>query len=147
MASSSNPTVEQAAAIPFRRRKDIWEFCLITSIRRGKWGFPKGMIDPGETFVETALKEAYEEAGLHGEIVGEPLGNYEYGKWGLWLNVTVVLMDVTRTDDEWDEQHMRRRRWVNEDKARKLLEKPELHDLLDVATERIFALSDSRNAS
>lgn len=140
MTSKSKQAVEQAAAIPFRWRDDQLEFCLITSVRRGKWGFPKGMIDPGETFEETALKESHEEAGLHGEILGKPLGNYEYGKWGMWLNVTVVLMEVDRADDEWDEQHVRRRRWVKEDKARKLLDKPEHQELLDDAVERIFAL-------
>jgi len=142
MASQSQQVVEQASAIPFRRRKGKLEFCLITSARKGKWGFPKGMIDPGETYLETALKESHEEAGLHGEIVGEPVGNYEYGKWGLWLNVTVVLMQVTCADDEWDEQHIRRRCWVGENKARNLLGRPELRELLGDAMERISALGD-----
>ena len=98
------------------------------------------MIDPGETFVETALKESVEEAGLFGEIVGEPIGCYEYGKWGLWLNVTVVLLEVTRADDEWDEKHLRRRCWVGQNKARNLLDRAELRALLDDAIERIAAL-------
>jgi len=142
MASQSQEVIEQAGTIPFRKRKGKVEFCLITSSRKQKWGFPKGMIDPGETYLETALKESHEEAGLHGEIIGEPIGNYEYGKWGLWLNVTVVLMQVTRVEDEWDEQHIRRRRWVSETKARNLIDRTELCALLGDAVERITALDD-----
>ncbi len=142
MASQSQQVVEQAGAIPFRKRKGKLEFCLITSARKKKWGFPKGMIDPGETYLETALKESHEEAGLHGEIIGDPVGSYEYSKWGLWLNVTVVLMQVTRVEDEWDEQHIRRRCWVSESKARNLIDRTELRALLGDAVERISALSD-----
>ena len=57
-----------------RCRNGQYEFCLITSLRKGRWGFPKGITDPGETHVETALKEADEEAGLRGRIVGDSLG-------------------------------------------------------------------------
>jgi 8-oxo-dGTP pyrophosphatase MutT (NUDIX family) len=32
--------------------------------------FPKGTIDPGETPQQAALREAFEESGLHGEITG-----------------------------------------------------------------------------
>ncbi len=142
MASQSQQMVEQAGAIPFRKRKGKIEFCLITSIRKGRWGFPKGMIDPGETQNETALKESYEEAGLHGELFDEPLGCYEYTKWGLCLNVTVLLMQVTHAEEEWDEQHVRNRCWANESKARRLLDRPELVELLDNALERIDEIHD-----
>ncbi|MBQ6570757.1 NUDIX domain-containing protein [Candidatus Saccharibacteria bacterium] len=32
------------------------------------WGFPKGHSEPGETFIETALRETREEVGLEVEI-------------------------------------------------------------------------------
>ncbi len=142
MASQSQQMVEQAGAIPFRWRRGKLQFCLITSIRKGRWGFPKGMVDPGETHVETALKESYEEAGLHGEIVSEPLGCYEYAKWGMWLNVTMLLMQVAQTDKDWDESHVRERRWADEAEARRLLDRDELLDLLDIALQQIDELTD-----
>lgn len=40
---------------------------------RGEMSFPGGRLDPGETFVEAALREAHEEVGLHQqqvEVVG-----------------------------------------------------------------------------
>ena len=30
-----------------------------------KWDLPKGHVEPGETFLEGALRECYEETGLH----------------------------------------------------------------------------------
>ena len=129
--------LEQASAVPFRWRGTRVEFCLITSIHKGRWGFPKGIIDPGESVVETALKEAHEEAGLHGRIVGTPLGSYQYHKWGRDLNVTVRLMQVEGVDQTWDEEQLRKRRWVDAHQAERLLAKPELKRLLAVAIARI----------
>lgn len=137
MASGTSETLQQATAIPFRWRNGKLEFCLITTMQEGHWAFPKGMIDPGESSDETALKEAHEEAGLDGTIVGQPLGAYHYAKWGKELQVTVRLMRVTKAADHWDEAHHRQRRWAAPDEARRLIERAELRQLLDVAIERI----------
>ncbi len=134
--ADSSPLL-QAAAIPYRLREGRPEFCLITSIRRGTWGFPKGIVDPGETASETALKEAEEEAGLHGRIVGEPLGAYQYDKWNTTLQVTVYLMEVTAADDDWEEADLRSRTWHRADEARAAIQRRELRKLLDVALQRI----------
>ena len=133
---ADNP-LQQACAIPYRLREGEPEFCLITSIKRGKWGFPKGIIEPGETPEETAVKEAEEEAGLHGRIVGEPIGQYRYYKWGTTLLVTVYLMEVTGVDDDWEEAELRTRIWRRADEARAAVGRTELRQLLDVALERI----------
>ena len=129
--------LQQSSVIPYRRNGQSLEFCLITSLRKGLWGFPKGIIDPGETYVETAIKEVHEEAGLTGRIHGSPLGSYEYAKWGTRLAVTVVLMEVTRCDDEWDESDVRERRWVGLSEAKVLLSRVALHELLDKAVARL----------
>ena len=136
MASDEAPLL-QAAVIPFRLRDGQPEFCLITSIRKGTWGVPKGIIDPGETAPQTAVKEAEEEAGLHGRIVGEPLGQYRYYKWNTTLEVTVYLMEVTAADDDWEEADLRDRVWRRADEARAAIRRDELRELLDVAIERI----------
>ena len=127
----------QASAVPYRYRDEAPEFCLITSFRGGRWGFPKGISDPGETPLETALKEADEEAGLHGRIEGDPLGEYEYSKWGTVLAVTVYLMRVTAVDEDWEEAGVRRRRWCRAGEAREMLHREELRGMLDAAMERI----------
>ena len=111
----------QAGAIPFRRTRGRVEFCLVTTSRGSKWGFPKGIIDPGETPHQTAHKEVREEAGLHGTILGGPVGSFQQTKWGATFAVRMFLMEVTRVDKGWDEQAVRRRRWCDEEEARSLV--------------------------
>jgi 8-oxo-dGTP pyrophosphatase MutT (NUDIX family) len=134
---SFRPPIQQVSAIPYRCAKDGAEVCLITSIKKGRWGFPKGIIDPGETYVQTALKEAHEEAGLHGRILDDPVGVYEYAKWGTTLSVTVVLMEVTQCDDDWEESEMRQRRWVTPDVARQLVARRDVQRLFELALTRL----------
>ncbi len=143
--SSESPreTILQASAVPFRRRGRQLEFCLITSITRGQWGFPKGIIDPGDTLIETAINEAHEEAGLEGRILEGPLGTYEYSKWGAILQVTVLLMEVTACHDHWDEESARQRCWLPYDEALARLPKRKLQTLLEAAHRRITSTSGS----
>ncbi len=37
----------------------------------GHWALPKGLVDPGEDAVATAVREVFEETGLHVRPVGE----------------------------------------------------------------------------
>jgi hypothetical protein len=41
------------------------------------------------------------------------VGSYRYQKWGTDLDVVVYLMEVTRTDDDWQEAELRDREWVS----------------------------------
>jgi 8-oxo-dGTP pyrophosphatase MutT (NUDIX family) len=127
---------QQASAVPFRRRPTGLEVCLITS-SAGRWLFPKGLIDPGETPTQTALKEALEEAGLHGRLLGDPLGSYVVRKNGHTVCLLAFLMEVKRSDHVWHEADWRQRRWVSIDKARTLLEQPELRACLEAALARL----------
>ncbi len=130
--------IRQAGVIPYRMRDGKPEFCLITSARKQRWAFPKGIIDPGETREEAALKEAYEEAGLHGKVKGEPLGSYRYSKWGCDLRVVMLLMKVKRSAKVWEESDVRKRVWVRTNKARKLVYRKELKKMIDIAVNRIL---------
>ena len=135
-ASSGKNGFDQACAVPFRKLGKRLEFCLITS-SSGRWVFPKGLIDPGDTAAVTARREALEEAGLHGRLVGQPLGCYEARKNGRLLSVVVLLMEVTRCDDHWEEAHRRQRCWVCRTGARQLLSQPVLLDCLEAAVSRL----------
>ena len=43
----------------------------------GTWALPKGNVDPGESPEQTAVREAFEETGVHGTLV-EKLGDVRY---------------------------------------------------------------------
>lgn len=45
--------------------------------RPGTWALPKGNIEPGEQPDETAVREVWEETGVHGTLV-EKLGDVKY---------------------------------------------------------------------
>lgn len=137
MQPDSLPTLAQASAVPYRPVGDAVEFCLITSLSSGRWGFPKGMVDPGETLTETALKEAHEEAGLSGRIVGEPIGEYSYAKWGSMMSVTAFLMEVEDAADAWLEADRRQRRWATPEEAARMLDRRYLARIFRWARERL----------
>jgi phosphohistidine phosphatase len=130
-------TILQASAVPYRIRKGKPEFCLITSSSGKRWGFPKGIIDPGETPTDTAIKESWEEAGIDGVIEGNPLGCYTYCKWGTQLEVTGLLMHITATHEDWPEAEMRDRRFCHADEAEALIDREGVRELLAAAVERI----------
>ena len=130
--------IPQVCVIPFRREGDRIEICLITSLNKQRWIFPKGIIDPAQSCEEAALNEALEEAGLHGQVLGEPLGAYEDTKWGAMLRVTALMMEVTGCEDKWLEADVRERRWVSPEHASELLSKSILREFVDTAVRRIL---------
>lgn len=68
------------AAVPVRPRPaGGLEFLLVRTRSGERWTFPKGGCESGEAPDEAAAREALEEAGATGRVVGEPLGSYRYG--------------------------------------------------------------------
>jgi 8-oxo-dGTP pyrophosphatase MutT (NUDIX family) len=117
--STDDPT--QVAVVPYRGGADALEICLIRRRTAKKWGIPKGFVDDGDTPEEAGLTEALEEAGLTGRIAGDPIGTYEYEKWGRALTVRVYLMEVRAARREWREKKLRQRRWRSLEDAGRLL--------------------------
>src|SRR5215510_13661109 len=71
----------QAAVIPVRRvAGGTVQVCLIRKKTSARWGIPKGYIERGDDWSDAALREAHEEAGLDGRVLGEIVGTYEYDK-------------------------------------------------------------------
>lgn len=107
--------------------------CLIRKVGSRHWGIPKGLVDPGDTHEETALKEAWEEAGISGRLVGSSLGTYKYSKWDATFEVTLYLMEVLQQHPRWLEAGYRERRWTTFDEAAFLLSDHPVHPFLDRA--------------
>lgn len=105
-------TIPQAAAIPFRVKKDGGvEVLLIRWKEEDKWGVPKGLIDPGNTARETAEIESMEEAGISGELLDTELGQFTYTKFGGTCRVRVFALRVTTEHAEYLENGHRVRHW------------------------------------
>ena len=51
--------------------------------KSGVWALPKGKIDPGESAAETAVREVFEETGVHGRLI-EKLGDVRYVYTATW---------------------------------------------------------------
>lgn len=119
--------VRQAAAIPIYNGL----VCLVTSSSGRRWVIPKGVIEPGQTAGETALQEAWEEAGLAGVLHSEPVGSYLYDKYGGLCHVTVFLMQVTDETADWPERTIRQRNWIPIDEALDRIREPGLREILE----------------
>ena len=124
---------EQAAAIPVRRVGRGLQVCVIRRKEATSWGIPKGLVDPGDTHEETALNEAWEEAGIEGRLLGGAIGTYRYRKWGTRLTVAVYVMELLHQSPTWEESAFRERRWVPFPEAGVLLAGHPVAPLLDRA--------------
>ena len=60
----------------------------------GLWGFPTGLVDPGETVDMAALRETCEEAGVEAEIEGL-IGVHNTGGEGGFLYVVYLCRHVS----------------------------------------------------
>jgi 8-oxo-dGTP pyrophosphatase MutT (NUDIX family) len=119
-------SIRQAAALALRRGR----VCLITSRNGKRWVIPKGWIEPGQTAGESALQEAWEEAGLLGALEREPIGTYLYEKEGQSFHVTVFVMKVTSVAQDWPERSFRERSWVSPTGFFDRIEEPGLADIV-----------------
>lgn len=121
----------QSSVIPYRMRNGEPEILVIASSKKKHQVVPKGIKDPGLTPQESAAKEAWEEAGVEGEVAESPIGGYQYEKWGATCSVEVYPMKVTRVipEDEWEENH-RGREWVTPEAAVQHLKQDELKPLV-----------------
>lgn len=92
------------------------------------WTLPKGGREVGEEdAAATALREATEEAGIHGRIVGELVKAKQYKKSDpqvLKQEIVYYEMIVERVDEHWLEESTRIRKFLPVDKALDLLTKP-----------------------
>ena len=94
-----------AGGIVFNSRGQV----LLTKHSQNKhWSFPKGLIDPGQTTEEAALREVKEEGGVEAEIIGKVgYSKYVYMLKGekIFKVVTYFLMKYVSgdiADHDWE---------------------------------------------
>lgn len=90
---------------------------IIHRPRHDDWSFPKGKLDPGETFEDAAVREVYEETGLHC-VLGAELPSIDYPQPDGTTKVTRYwVMTVDRDDGFEPTDEVDARRWVTLDEA------------------------------
>jgi ADP-ribose pyrophosphatase YjhB (NUDIX family) len=90
-------------------------------------GDPKGWPMKDKKPAEVAAQEAFEEAGLIGNIVGKkPLGNFHYPKKltqrAILCEVRVYLFRVEQQRESWPEMSQRETRWFDANEAAELVD-------------------------
>lgn len=86
---------------------------MITSRQKGRWIFPKGVIESGADAAETAAQEAWEEGGVHGEIRLPSIGVFSYYRSQVRHQVEMFALQVISEANDWPEQSFRRRAWMS----------------------------------
>lgn len=128
---------QQYAALCFRRigENEAIEIVVVTTRDSGRWVIPKGWPMKKKKPHEAAAIEAWEEAGVRGEVKKKPVGRYTYLKLMDDGNVVPCIVDVfqievTEMRDQYKEKGERVVAWVSPDEAARRVREIELKSLL-----------------
>ena len=132
--------VPQAGVVAVRAGR----VCLTTSRSGQRWVIPKGHIDPGQTPANAAAAEAWEEAGLTGDLDPAPLGDFEYEKLARSYRVTVYLLPDPAEASDYPEAGERTRAWLAPEEAAARVREPGLRDLIRLAAARAGLTAGAR---
>ena len=123
--------VRAAGGIPWRRGEDGVQVLAIHRARYDDWTFPKGKLDPGETWEQAAVREVWEETAIVA-VLGEEIDGATYeDRHGRAKRVRYWSMPVAADagftpGDEVDE-----RRWVRPAGAAELVTYERDREVLD----------------
>ncbi|WP_420005464.1 NUDIX hydrolase [Arenibacterium sp. LLYu02] len=108
---------------------------LVTSRGTGRWIIPKGWPMEGLTGPQAAAREAWEEAGVRGQISSSIEGHFTYSKLRrnagpMECLVEVHGLRVTSLATDYPERNQRLRDWVSPQEAAERVAEPALAALL-----------------
>jgi 8-oxo-dGTP pyrophosphatase MutT (NUDIX family) len=137
---------KQFAALPFRVEGDAINVLLITTRRKRRWSIPKGWPIEGKPH-RTAEVEAFEEAGVIGEISPTEIGRFkkrkDKGKRRMTCDVRVFPLEVRKQRRQWPEQGERELIWLPANQAADLVRRPKMSRII-LRLARKHALSNQR---
>jgi 8-oxo-dGTP pyrophosphatase MutT (NUDIX family) len=121
----------QYGALCWRETVQGIEVLLITSRDTGRWVIPKGWPIPGLAPEAAAAQEAWEEAGVEGEVSPLCIGRFGYSKTltvsaSVPCAVAVYALCVSDLGKRFPEAKERQRKWFTRDEAAALVAEPEL---------------------
>jgi 8-oxo-dGTP pyrophosphatase MutT (NUDIX family) len=126
----------QVAALCHRGKGDNKEVLMITSRGTGRWIIPKGWPMRGLDDHESALQEAWEEAGVReSHAAPEPIGTFTYDKvqesgWSYPVETLVYSVKVKELAETFPEVEQRDRKWMAPKEAANLVQEEELKAIL-----------------
>jgi 8-oxo-dGTP pyrophosphatase MutT (NUDIX family) len=128
MARPRTHSQVSAGGVVYRKDGDSIQVVLIAVGSSGRWQLPKGLVDPGESAEETALREVAEETGLTG-TAERPIDTIEYWYYGdeeghrvrfhKVVHFFLIAFGSGRTDDH--DHEVLEARWFPIDEAREVL--------------------------
>ncbi len=113
----------RAAAVCYRRVGGSIQFLLVQTAG-GRWTFPKGRVEAGETPWQAAQREALEEAGVRGDVSPHLLTTYTHQKRTADRRATRVMVAayLLRVESDSDAAEPGRSpTWFEPQEARKRL--------------------------
>jgi 8-oxo-dGTP pyrophosphatase MutT (NUDIX family) len=129
------PNLLQVAALCWREKGGERQFLLVRSLDSNRWIIPKGWPMRGKTLAEAAAIEAWEEAGVKGEVSLASIGRFYYEKVrgsGVRQSCEAVVfgLRVTNLMSDFPESDLRKPKWFSADEAVKRVREPELQALI-----------------
>lgn len=127
----------QFAALCFKwsKKEKKTQVLLVSTRRTGRWVIPKGWPINGKTPGQSALREAYEEAGVKGTSFEQCVGHFAYHKRGNGKSmipciVAVYPVKVESLKKKFPELGEREMIWLSPSKAAKRVSDPALKPIL-----------------
>lgn len=143
----------RSGALPYRPAAcGFAEILLIRRSGQNLWSVPKGQLNPFNNLVDTAVAEAFEEAGVRGALGQEPLGSFLHlkSRRGFLaqprvVEVVVFPLRVESIAARWPEMGIRERRWFPLDEASSQVAPGQLRNILQefAVTPARLAMADS----
>jgi len=124
--------LRQYGAIPWRKDpRGRTRVLLVTSLGRGRWIVPKGQPARDRPAYLSAAMDAFEEAGVIGDIQTRPLVDYTYVRQTAHgdlqqCHVTVFGLRVRGTLTNWPERAQRMRSWFDAEEAAEIVDNADL---------------------
>jgi 8-oxo-dGTP pyrophosphatase MutT (NUDIX family) len=133
--AGAGSTKLQYGALCWRDGGDGVEVLLITSRDTGRWVIPKGWPMAGLAPEAAAAQEAWEEAGVNGQINPCCIGRFGYQKvlsisTTIPCAVTVYGLRVKTLATSFPEAKVRQRKWFPLEEAACLVAEPELSQII-----------------
>jgi 8-oxo-dGTP pyrophosphatase MutT (NUDIX family) len=153
LSTAKITTMDQISAggVAFRWKDSKLEIAIVSIKPKLRWQLPKGIVDPGESPQETAVREVREEAGIETDLIklietieywyrslknGQPV---RYHKFVHFYLMEYRSGDVSNHDHEVEEA-----RWVSFEEAIEILEFKSEREVAEKAREIIEAVGKEK---